>query len=151
MRLFRTAALASLVALPGLASAQSVEDALEARHGYMKMIAINMAALSGMARGDTAYDEDAASASAANIEALTHYDVTGLFVAGSANGEVEGSDALPAIWQDPERFGQRYAALREAAAGSAEAVRGGQGNVGPALQKLGVACKDCHDDFRRPQ
>lgn len=151
MRLFRTFALASLVAIPGIAAAQSAEDAVEARHGYMTMLSINMGVLAGMARGEIEYDENTASTAAANIEALTHYDGNGLFVAGSANGEFDGSNALPAIWQQPEQFAQGFVALGEAAAGASDAVRGGQANVGPALQKLGVACKDCHDDFRKPQ
>ena len=42
-----------------------------------------------------------------------------------------------------------YAALGEAASGASEAVKGGQANIGPVLQKLGGACKDCHDSFRK--
>lgn len=151
MRLIMSAALAGLVALPVIATAQSAEDALEARHGYMKMLAINMGPLAGMAKGEIEYDEAAASTAAANIEALTQYSVPALFIAGTANGEIDDSDALPAIWEKPEQFAQEYAALGEAAAGASEAVKGGQANVGPVLQKLGGACKDCHDDFRKPE
>lgn len=151
MRLIRTAALASLVAFPGIAIAQSAEDALEARHGFMTMLAINMGQLAGMAKGEIDYDETAASTAAANIEALSGYAAAGLFTPGTANGEIDGSDALPAIWEKPEQFAQEYAALGEAAAGASDAVKGGAENIGPALQKLGGACKDCHDDFRKPQ
>lgn len=151
MRLIRTAILASLVALPGLANAQSAEDRLDARHGYMKMISFAMGTLAGMARGEVEYDEAVASAAAADLEALTSYSLVGLFAPGTANGEIEGSDALPAIWERPDQFARKYAALGEAASGASEAVKGGQGNVGPVLQQLGGACKDCHDEFRKPQ
>lgn len=151
MRLIRTLALASLVSIPAIATAQSAEDALKARQGYMEMLALNMGPLAAMAKGEMEYDEAAASTAGANIEALTQYAVAGLFVPGTADGEVDGSDALPAIWENPEEFGQKYAGLTEAAAGASEAVKGGQGNIGPVLQKLGGACKACHDDFRKRQ
>lgn len=151
MRLIMSAALASLVALPVAATAQSVENALEARHGYMKMLAISMGPLSGMAKGDIEYDEAAAVTAAANIEALSQYDLAVLFVQDSATGEVDDSEALPAIWDKPEQFAAEQASFREAAAGASEAVKGGQASIGPVLQKLGSSCKACHDDFRKPQ
>lgn len=143
--------LAGLVALPVIATAQSAEDALEARHGYMKMLGMNMGTLAGMAKGDVAYDEAAAVTAAANIEALSKYKAAALFIPGTANGEVEDSDALPAIWEKPEQFAEEFDEFAAAAAGSSEAVKGGQANVGAALQKLGGACKECHDDFRKPE
>lgn len=149
MRLIQTAALAGLVAFPALAIADPVHDALEARKGYMKMISINMEPLAGMAKGEVEYDEAAASTAAANIETLSMYTLPALFIEGSAEGEAQGSEALPAIWEKPEQFAEKYAAFQEAAKGATDAVKGGQGNVGPVLQKLGGACKGCHDDFRK--
>ena len=151
MRLISIAAIAATAAVPILAHADQKEDVVEARHGYMKMLAINMAPLAGMAKGEVEYDEAAASTAAANIEALSKYDLPALFIEGTAHGEVEDSDALPAIWEKPEDFAQEYAAFAEAATGAGEAVKGGQANVGPVLQKLGGACKDCHDDFREKE
>lgn len=145
----KTAALVGLFVLPFAAAADQAEDALDARHGYMQMIGINMGQLAGMAKGEIAYDEAGAVTAAANIEALTNYALPGLFVEGTANGEIDGSDALPAIWEDPDQFSQKFAGLGEAAAGASEVVTGGQENVGPVVQKLGGACKDCHDDFRK--
>lgn len=149
MRLATSAAICLFAALPVIATAQSAEDALEARHGYMKMLAINMGKLSAMAKGEMAYDEAAASTAAANIVALTQYDVPSLFIDGTAEGEAEGSEALPAIWENPDDFATKFTELADAAAGSPEAVMGGQDNIGPALQKLGGACKACHDDYRK--
>ena len=34
---------------------------------------------------------------------------------------------------------------------SPEAVKGGQANVGPVVQKLGGSCKNCHDDYRKKE
>ena len=140
---------AAALALPALALAQDAEDAVEARGGFMTMLGINMGQLAGMAKGEIAYDEAAASLAAANIVALTQYDAPSLFVEGTSSEEMRGSEALPAIWENPDDFRASFVALREAAAGSPDAVKGGQGNVGPVVQKLGGACKNCHDDYRK--
>ena len=141
--------LAAVLGLPALALAQDAEDAVEARHGFMTMLGINMGQLAGMAKGEIAYDEAAASLAASNIVALTQYDAPALFVEGTSSEDMRDSEALPAIWENPDDFRAKFAALREAAAGSPEAVKGGQGNLGPAVQKLGGACKSCHDDYRK--
>jgi len=65
-----------------------------------------------------------------------------LFPAGS-----EGGDALPAIWENPDDFATRISAFEEAAAELKAAAGAGNG-VGPAVQKLGQACKGCHDNYR---
>lgn len=149
----KAVALACSLALPAVALAQSAEDAaddaVEARHGFMTMLGINMGQLSGMAKGEIAYDEAAASRAAANIVALTQYDAPALFVEGTSSEDRDDSEALPAIWENPDDFRAKFAALSEAAAGSPEAVAGGQESIGPALQKLGGTCKACHDDYRK--
>lgn len=149
----KTVTLAVALAVPTIVAAQSAEeareDAIEARHGFMTMLGLNMGQLAGMAKGEIAYDEGMASRAAANIVALTQYDAPALFVEGTSAEDTDDSDALPAIWQDQQDFRASFAALGDAAAGSPDAVRGGQGNLGPVLQKLGGACKSCHDDYRR--
>ena len=144
--------LAAALAVPTVVAAQSGEDAaeqaIEARHGFMTMLGLNMGQLAGMAKGDIAYDEAKASRAAANIVALTQYDAPALFIEGTSSEENDDSHALPAIWEKPDDFRAKFAALGEAAAGSADAVKGGQGNVGPVVQKLGGACKACHDNYR---
>ena len=141
-------AVTLVLALPGVALAQSAEEAaekaIEARHGFMTMLGINMGQLSGLAKGEIAYDE-----AAANIVALTQYDAPALFIEGTSSEDNDNSDALPAIWEKPDDFRAKFAALGEAAAGSPDAVKGGQENLGPVLQKIGGACKACHDNYRK--
>lgn len=149
MRIITLAAVAAIVAFPVTSYADAKEDAIEARHGYMKMLGMNMGTLSGMAKGEMPYDEAVASTAASNIEALTGYALSGLFIEGTSVDDNSDSEALPAIWEKPEEFSAKYAALVEAAAGAGEAVKGGQANIGPVLQKLGGSCKGCHDDFRK--
>jgi len=59
----------------------------------------------------------------------------------------EGGDALPAIWENPDDFSNRLTAFEDAAAELKIAMDDG-GNIGPALQKVGQACKGCHDNYR---
>ncbi len=60
----------------------------------------------------------------------------------------EGGDALPAIWEHPEDFAAKVDALEKSAANLREVVDNG-GSIGPAVQKVGQACKSCHDDYRK--
>ncbi|MFV0385502.1 c-type cytochrome [Paracoccus sp. (in: a-proteobacteria)] len=149
MRLTTLTAVVATAALPLIAHADANEDAVEARQGFFQMLSINMGTLAGMAKGEIAYDEAVASTAAANIEALTHYQLPGLFLEGTAAGTMPDTGALPAIWEKPEDFASKFAGLQEAAMGAADGVKGGQGNIGPVVQKLGGACKACHDDFRQ--
>ena len=141
--------LAALAPLTAFADDTPEQMALEARQGYMLMLGSNMAPLAGMAKGDVPYDEAAAVKAATNIEALTRYDVAMHFIPGTAAGEIEDSEALPKIWEDQAGFAAKFAGLAEAAAGAPEAVKGGQQNVAAVVQKLGGACKACHDDYRK--
>ena len=141
-------ALATLAPLAAMAEDDPKELALEARKGYFVMLGANMAPLAAMAKGEMPYDEAAAVAAAANIETLSKYTVGMHFMPGTAKGEVEDTDAKPEIWSDMAGFGAKFAAFQEAAAGAAEAVKGGQDKVGPVVQKLGGSCKGCHDSSR---
>lgn len=142
---------AALAVSPMIAFADAAEDAIEGRQGFFTMLSINMGTLSGMARGQIDYDEAAAVRAAANIEALTGYDLPSLFIEGTSNADTDDTAALPAIWQNSEDFATKFAGLRDAAAGASEAVAGGQANVGPVVQQLGGACKACHDNYRQPE
>lgn len=124
--------------------------ALEARKGFFQMLGANMGTLAGMAKGEVAYDEAAAVTAASNIEALSKYTVPMHFIDGTSTKEMpDETEALPEIWSDNAGFTAKFAALGEAAAGAGEAVKGGQDKVGPVVQKLGGACKGCHDTYRK--
>ena len=58
-----------------------------------------------------------------------------------------GGNAKAAIWEEPEAFAERMQAFEEAAPAFRDAVVSG-GDIGPAAQALGQACKGCHDDFK---
>lgn len=146
--LFAAAAIAALP-LAAHADDDAIEAAVEGRVGYMQMIGINMGTLAGMAKGEIAYDEAAAVKAATNIEALSKYDLPGLYIEGSQPAEGIDTEALPAIWEKSAEFAEDFGKFQLAATGLDAAVAGGQANVGAALGKLGETCKDCHDDFRK--
>ncbi|WP_347267035.1 cytochrome c [Paracoccus sp. (in: a-proteobacteria)] len=148
MRLVLTAAALAILPLTASAQDDPIEQAIEARQGFYEMLAINMGKLAGMAKGDLPYDETAASRAAANIETLTHYDLPSLFLEGSGSDKVKGTAARPDIWADPDQFRAKFSGLQEAAVGAPDAAKGGAANVGALVQKLGGACKACHDSFR---
>ncbi|WP_299361637.1 cytochrome c [uncultured Paracoccus sp.] len=149
MRLLVAAAL-TLVPAMAVGQETAVDQALEARQGFMTMLGTNMGTLAGMAKGEISYDETQAVRAATNIQALTGYDPTMHFIEGTSTDDLQDrTEALPDIWLDLEGFGEKYAGLQQAAQGIPDAVRGGQENVGPVVEKLGGACKECHDDFRK--
>ena len=62
---------------------------------------------------------------------------------------VHQSEALPAIWEQPDEFKEAVENFVKAAKGIATAAEGGDmSEIGPAMKSLGQACKGCHDNFR---
>ena len=142
-------ALAALTAAPGTALAdEAAEAALKARQSLMTLIAYNLGPLAQMAQGRIEYDAALAQASADNLHALTRHSQERLWPEGTAQGELDGSRALPAIWQDLEEFATRYAALQQAVATVQGVAGDGLGAVQGALGDLGGACRACHEQFR---
>ncbi len=57
--------------------------------------------------------------------------------------------ALPAIWEQPEKFQKAQAAFDTAAADLAKAADSPPRELAAPLSALVKACKGCHDDFRK--
>lgn len=69
-----------------------------------------------------------------------------LFPAGS---DVDESEALPVIWEQPEEFQKAIDSAQKATAAFSEAVAGGdKAAIGAAFRDVGAACRGCHDRFR---
>jgi cytochrome c556 len=70
-----------------------------------------------------------------------------LFPTGSGTGKTE---ALPAIWQEPEKFTQAAEAGRSSTAQLRDAIKAGdKAAIGKALKSVGEGCKGCHDKYRK--
>lgn len=69
-----------------------------------------------------------------------------LFPPGS---NVADSEALPLIWEEPEKFAEAIETAEAATKAFREAVAGGdRAEIGAAFRDVGAACRGCHDRFR---
>lgn len=70
-----------------------------------------------------------------------------LFPEGSA---VDDSEALPVIWEEPDDFAQAIEKAQQATAAFRESVASGDEEaIRSAFREVGMACRGCHDRFRR--
>ncbi len=136
------------------------------RHELMEAMADAMQAMSSQVRGIEEYDADRMRELAGRIADSGGEQMTSLFPEGSYDA---AGEALPAIWEDFERFSTLAGDLTEAANKLAAAAdtppappsaappdpsAGGDAaapamDAGTALFGVGMACKACHDDFRK--
>lgn len=145
------AALAALAVLATPTFAQDVSGAVKARKGQFNILALNLGVLGGMARGTVEYDAAAAQAAADSIVHVTKLDQTNMWPAGSDQMSIDGSRALPVIWEKTDDVMAKWAALGEAATAMAAAAGTGKDALGPNLGAIGGACKACHDTYRAPE
>jgi cytochrome c556 len=131
---------------------KTLEKAVAARQGLMKLIVWEAGPLFAMAKGDIPYDAAVAEANAKDLNALTQYGADGLFLAGTSNAEMAGKTAaLPAIWENREKFVHNFDALRQQTANVAAEAGKGQAELTAAVAELGKACGNCHENFRQKQ
>lgn len=128
----------------------AAQRAVMARHAHMTLNAYNLGPLGAMAKGEMEYDAARATAAAQNLAALAKLDETGYWPEGSAMGEVDGSEALPEIWQNMEDFQSKQAALAEATAKLAGVAGDGLDQLKAGLGEVGGACGACHRTYRKP-
>ena len=57
------------------------------------------------------------------------------------------TEALPAIWEEPDRFAEMAAEMGPLARAVAEAET--KAAFEAAMKALGRGCKECHDDYRK--
>ena len=139
-----TAALGLAAALPLSAQQVPAAAAVKARQAHMTLYAANLGVLGGMAQGRMEYDAAMAQAAADNLAVLSQMDQGLYWMPGTSVDDVEGSRALPAIWEDGSDIQAHGMALAEAAVAS-DGLEAVQGAMGP----IGAACGGCHEDYRQ--
>ena len=150
MRIRTLTLIAALsTALPAIAMADALEDAVEARQGYYQVVKHNAGMLFGMAKGDVAYDAATASAHAQNLSALSKLDTGSMWPQGSDKASLPGKTrALPVIWETFPAIMDKQADFVKAS----ETLAANAGNGFDALRAdvgaLGASCKGCHDTYR---
>jgi cytochrome c556 len=71
------------------------------------------------------------------------------FPAGSGPESGVKTDALPAIWEQPDLFAEKIADFRAASDALATTAQGGDiAAIGAAFGTTGGTCKSCHEKFR---
>ncbi len=121
-----------------------------ARQGAMNIMSFNLGILGGMARGNVDYDAEAAATAASNLAAVTMIDGRPMFAPGSDNGALgDVTRALPAIWENPQGFGEAWMGFAAAANGVAAVAGDGLEALQGAMGPLGASCGSCHRNFRQ--
>jgi cytochrome c556 len=134
------------VAIPADAET-SAENSIKYRHAVMDAMAGHTSAFSMIAFGMVDHPEFLQSHANALADAGAQLKM--LFPEGSGEGETH---ALPAIWEEPEKFAaaieeaeKATAALRDAAAS------GDRKTIVGAFKALGQSCKGCHENYREEE
>jgi cytochrome c556 len=144
-----TAAYAGLVSLTGGARADDLQTAVDTRRATMKDIGAQMKAIYAVVTaksGDMADMQKRAlqiQADAAKIPTL--------FPAGTSNADLPGdkTHALPAIWEQMDKFKANAGNLETQAGKLAAAAQTGDMAAFTAqFAATGKACGACHTDFR---
>lgn len=144
-----TAGAVALLATVAVAQSQE-EKATAARQGLMKLISWETGPLFAMAKGDLAYDTAVAAEHAANLQALAQYAGHKLFLSGTSREELgDTTRALPAIWEDQDKFEQGFQDLSEQTAIVVAEAGKGQEQLRTAVGDLGKVCGNCHESFRQ--
>lgn len=127
--------------------AQDAEAAMKARQGQFRIMAYNIGILGSMAKGEAEYSAETAQTAADNLVAISGV-AQNHWPEGSDNGSIDGTRALPAIWDDPTGFRSKWQDYRTAAGELQAAAGDGRGALGPAVGAVGKTCGGCHEDYR---
>ena len=144
-------AVAALAIRGSAAVAQDRPKEVKARQGQFQILAMNLGVLGGIAKGAIEYDEATATAAADSIAGVAMVHQATLFAEGTDSMSIDGTRAMPEIWDNMDDFASKWDALGAAAAEMQTAAATGKDAIGPALGKIGGTCKACHDTYRAPE
>ena len=139
-----TAILTTLVAVNIGSAEPTAEDQIKYRQALMKSMAGHIEILSYMAFNTIEKNEFYQSHADALASATA--ELKWVFPEGSGEGE---TDALPAIWENPDDFNAARSKAKQAFAGLRDAVAGDDATaVIGAFSAAGKSCKGCHEVYR---
>jgi cytochrome c556 len=118
---------------------------IEERQAAMKAVGKATGELAKIAKKETTFDAATVKENAQTIHDKL-VSVKTLFPEGSETGFK--THALPAIWTDRATFEAALKRAQEASLAMTEVTT--EQDFMPALNKLGDACKNCHEKFRKP-
>ncbi|WP_083431287.1 c-type cytochrome [Nioella sediminis] len=144
-RLTRASALLGLITMTTAALAhQNVQNpAVQARMDNMTAMARQMEVIGTMARGETAFDAEAANDALAQISSEANR-IVDLFEAPETDPQ---SEARAGIWENFGNFSNRAMELELLAMELAGTVED-RSTLVQALRRVGASCSGCHEDYR---
>lgn len=126
---------------------QQAAMATENRQAVFKLLGVNIGPIVGMARG-APFDAAVAQRNATRMATLATM-IPEMFAAMDTRAFTVETEALPVIWENPDDFAAKAAALQEAATVFAATAAGGdQAATLGGLRNLGGTCGNCHDSYR---
>lgn len=136
----------SLLATSAISSAQE-DPVITYRQKVMQSIGANIGAISDVLKHMLPYQQNI------EVHAQQINRAAALIPSAFEENVSEGlTDAKPEIWEEWEEFEEYAADLETESAALAEVAAGGdEAAVGAQVKKLGDACKQCHDEFRKPK
>ncbi|EKE84278.1 c-type cytochrome [Idiomarina xiamenensis] len=144
-----SAVIAACCLTPALAqhAFNDAESAVEYRQKALSIMRDNFAAMGDMVKGEVDYDASIFSERATDFTHLTSIPWSAFSVEGAMPGD--GSDALPAIWDNWEDFQQRAEQLQSDAKKLQQAAASGSlDTIKPAFMAVARNCKGCHDNYK---
>jgi cytochrome c556 len=141
-------AAAAAVHAPSALAQANPELLVKQRQSAMTLIGKYWGPINGMAQGKVPYDAQVVARNAAFLDALSQMPWDGF----DPSTKGVKSRALPAIWENPEKFKEAQERLRGAIVKLVAAANSGnQESVSAAAKVVGKACGACHNDFREKQ
>ncbi|WP_300514317.1 cytochrome c [Aliiroseovarius sp.] len=153
----KTSAILSAVSLAAtlVAGTAFADDsrhaAVKARTAIMGLYANNLGQLGAMAKGEADYNAEAATKAANNLALLVQLDQSTLWPQGSDNGAMDGTRALPDLWQNFPDVMAKGEALGKAVTTMQGAAGTDLASLQAAMGGLGGACSACHKAYRAPE
>ena len=145
LRIWGAIAVTAVVTIS--AAATTGTEAIKQRQKEMEGVKNGMMTLGAIAKKEKPFDAEVVQASAAKIS--DHLaKATELFPEGSDTGEIQ-TWAKPEIWTDREQFDTIMKSAHQAAVDMQSVSEANA--FPPALGKLGMGCKSCHDLYRLPK
>lgn len=127
---------------------QIAAQATETRQGLFKVLAYNLGAISGMARGTVEFDAAIAERNANRIAALAPM-IPEMFAAHDTRAFDVETEALPIIWDRMDEFQEKANNLVNGANTFAAIAKTGDRNaIIGGIRAFGGNCGNCHDTFR---
>lgn len=141
--------LSLTLAGPGLA-ADSPESLVKYRQSVMKSLGGHAGAIAAVVKGQVTYAPQVVY-HPRSIKEMSII-IPDIFPPNSTSKDYKKTDALPEIWEQPEKFNKAVQKFQAAAVQFAEVAEGGdQQAIAEEFQALGKTCGGCHKPFRHEE